>query len=99
MAEKDSREYRSLSLTDKLVANTYAILEHRRRDDQTIYKRQQCCLVILGRRFLQLIDHDTQSIALALLFLWPNISLVRLLVITPLVYSGKHFEISSIPAS
>lgn len=46
-------ETRSLSLlTDKLIAYTYAILEHRRRDDQTIYERQQSGLVILRRRFL-----------------------------------------------
>lgn len=70
-------EWRFLSLTDELVANTYAILEHRRRDDQTIYERQQRGLVILGRRFLQLVDHDSQSITLALPLLRPNISLMR----------------------
>lgn len=65
-------EWRFLSLTDELVANTCAILEHRRRDDQTIYERQQRGLVILGRRFLQLVDHDSQSITLALPLLRPN---------------------------
>lgn len=59
----------SFTLTDKLVADAYAILKHRRRDDQTIYERQQRGLVILGCRFLQLVDHDSQSIALALPFL------------------------------
>lgn len=69
---------RSVSLTNEFVAYTYAVLEHRRRDDQTIYERQQCRLVILSCRFLQFVDHYSQSITLALPLLRPNIKLIKI---------------------